>query len=75
MPIFRAIGLGVLIIVLKFLVPSIWNELEAVIIAFLHGARVSADLATNLAGAGGASLSLPSATPPFPLPYAPLANP
>jgi hypothetical protein len=81
MPVFRALGLGIAIVVLKFLVPAIFNELEATIIAFLSAARLSADAASGLAASvGSASSSVPlllppSATPPFPLPTAPLHNP
>lgn len=82
MPILKAIGLGILILVLKFLVPAIFTELEATIIAGLSGARTSFVIAESaIATTGGASPSFvplfhpPSATPPFPLPTAPTYNP
>lgn len=81
MPIFRALGLGVLILVLGWLVPNVLTELEATIIAFLHGARVSAEVAANIAASAGSSSSVPlsavtfSALPPYPLPQAPTYNP
>lgn len=53
MPIFQAIGLGILILVLKFLVPPIFAQLESTILAFLHGAEISATIATQLAASAG----------------------
>jgi hypothetical protein len=53
MPIFQAIGLGILILVLKWLVPAIFVALQTTILAFLHGATVSADIATQLAASAG----------------------
>jgi len=47
MPILSAIGLGILIIMLKMLVPAIFAQLSSTIIAFLHGAQVSADVAST----------------------------
>ena len=67
MPIFHAIGLGVLIIVLKFLVPAVLTEGEKTVIAFLHGATVSATVATDLAASAG---SIPLSNEPFVLPQA-----
>ncbi len=78
MSLFQAIGLGVLILVLKFLVPTIFTEVEATVIAFLHGARISADVAANLAASAGSipAHSVPlSALPSYPLPSAPAYNP
>jgi len=81
MPIFQAIGLGVLVLVLQWFVPAIWTELEATIISVLHGARVSADVATGIAERAGTTSSsiplaaVPLALPPYPLPYAPTYNP
>lgn len=80
MTIFRALGLLVLILVLQSMVPAIWSELEATIIAFLHGARISAGVATSIAAsAGSTNLSVPLSampftTPPFPLPQAAYTN-
>jgi hypothetical protein len=54
MPIFQAIGLGVLIMVLKFFVPPIFEQLESTILAFLHGAELSATIATQLIASAGA---------------------
>lgn len=53
MPIFSAIGLGILIIVLKMLVPTIFAALQTTIIAFLSGATVSANVASQLAASAG----------------------
>lgn len=54
MPIFGALGLAVLIIVLKSLVPAIFAQLSATVISFLHGAQVSADVASQLAASAAA---------------------
>lgn len=77
MPIFAAIGLGVLILILQWFVPAIWTELEATVIAFLHGARVSADVAASIAATTELTPnSIPlSALPSYPLPSAPTYNP
>ena len=55
MPILSAIGLGILIIMLKMLVPAIFAQLSSTIIAFLHGAQVSADVASGLAASAAAA--------------------
>ena len=49
MSIFQALGLGVLIIVLQSLVPTVLTQLESTALAFLRGAEVSALAATSLA--------------------------
>ena len=49
MAIFKAIGLGILILVLQSLVPTIFSQLQATTLAFLKGAEVSATVATGLA--------------------------
>jgi len=54
MPIFQVIGLALLIIVLKILVPAIFGQIETTVIAFLHGAQISADIASKLAASAGA---------------------
>jgi hypothetical protein len=58
MPIFSVIGLGILIIVLKVLVPVIFGQLEQTILAFLHGAQISALIASQLA-ASAATIQFP----------------
>ena len=76
MSIFRALGLGVLILVLGWLVPEILTELSATIVAFLKGARVSAEVATGIAAsAGSAPGSIPLSAMPLSLPSAPIYNP
>lgn len=56
MAIFKAIGLGILILVLQSLAPAVFSQLEATALAFLKGAEVSATVATSLAAsAGGAT--------------------
>lgn len=78
MPVFSALGLGIAIIVLKLLVPVVFSHIESTAIAFLSGAETSATIATDLAASAGTIQTrpsfLPSATPPFPLPQAPLTN-
>jgi len=75
MPVFHALGLMVLILVLGWLVPNVLSELEATVIAFLHGARVSADAAAAIAS-GSSPNSIPlSALPYYPLPSNPTLNP
>jgi len=54
MPIFSVIGLGLLIIVLRVLVPAIFGQLEETILAFLHGAQISATIASQIAGSAAA---------------------
>jgi len=66
MPFFQAIGLGICILVLKFLVPTVLTEAEATAIAFLKGAQVSASVATDLAASAG---SIPLTNEPFILPH------
>ncbi|KND47152.1 MAG: hypothetical protein AB199_01830 [Parcubacteria bacterium C7867-004] len=66
MPILQAIGLGVLIIVLKFLAPAVLSEGEKTVVAFLHGAFVSATVATDLAASAG---TIPLSQEPFVLPH------
>ena len=48
MAISKAIGLGISIIVLKILLPDVLLQIEETAIAFLGGAKMSADVATNL---------------------------
>ncbi|MDB5190287.1 MAG: hypothetical protein JWN49_613 [Parcubacteria group bacterium] len=70
MPIFRAIGFGILLIILRIMIPSVLSEGEQTAISFLHGARVSADTMSQIAGtAGSASVSL-SSLPPLTYPQA-----
>lgn len=67
MPFFQAIGLGICILVLKFLVPNVLSEAERTAIAFLKGAQVSASVATDLAASAG---SIELSNEPFVLPSA-----
>ncbi|MDB5237550.1 MAG: hypothetical protein JWL88_652 [Parcubacteria group bacterium] len=54
MPIFRAFGLGITILVLQLLVPLIFSQLQTTIIAFLKAGQISADVGSQLAGSAGA---------------------
>lgn len=64
----KAIGLGIGIIVLKLLLPNVLTEIEHTAVAFLRGAQVSAEVATDLAAsAGSARIS----NEPFVLPRVP----
>jgi hypothetical protein len=62
----NAIGLGLFIIILKILVPTVLSQGISTTTAFLHGAEVSANVASGYA-AQAAALNRP-AEPPFPLP-------
>jgi hypothetical protein len=53
MPIFRAIGLGIVIIILQLTVPSIFAHLQTMIISFLDAGEVSAHIGAQLAGSAG----------------------
>ena len=64
----NAIGLGIGIIVLKLLLPGVLTEIEHVAVAFLRGAHVSANVATELAASAG---SIQFTNEPFELPRAP----
>lgn len=48
MGIFRAIGLGILLVILGFLVPEVLHEAERTAVLFLRGAGASALTATEL---------------------------
>ena len=75
MPIFKAIGLGILILVLQSSLPKVLHQAETTALAFLHGAEVSATAATNLAASASSlttsgTLRMPRALPDDPLPQA-----
>ena len=75
MPIFKAIGLGILILVLQSSAPEVLHQLETTTLAFLHGAEISATVATSLAASASSlttpgTLRLPRALPDDPLPQA-----
>ncbi len=67
MSIFRALGLGVTILVLQLLVPVIFSQLQNTIIAFLKAGEVSAIVGSQIAGSAGAiqfsNLNTPPALP------------
>lgn len=67
----KAIGLGVAIIVLKLLLPGVLTEIERTAVAFLKGATISAEVATQLAASAG---SIQISNEPFELPRAPEAK-
>ena len=54
MPIFRAFGLGIAILILQLLVPVIFSQLQDTIIAFLKAGEVSANVGSQIAGSAGA---------------------
>lgn len=75
MAIFKAIGLGILILVLQSLVPTFFSQLEATTLAFLRGAEVSANVATGLAASAASATesthsTLLRPTPDFAMPQA-----
>jgi len=55
MPIFQAIGLGILILVLQSLAPAVLSQAESTAISFLRGAEVSAVTATSLAASASSA--------------------
>jgi hypothetical protein len=77
MSIFRAIGFGILIITLRLLLPDVFDSGKETAIAFLHGARVSADTASSIAASATTSLHPLSSAgttqslPPLSLPQTP----
>ncbi len=68
----KALGLGIAIIVLKVLLPSVLTEIEHTAIAFLTGAQVSAGVATDLAASAG---DIRFSNEPFALPRVPETRP
>ncbi len=76
MPIFRAIGFGIFIVTLSLLLPDVLTAGRGTAIAFLDGARMSAQIAANLVAASASSIPPPSSHPssllsPPQLPQAP----
>lgn len=65
MSIFRAIGLGITILVLQLLVPHIFSQLERTAIAFLQAGETSANVGSQIAGTAAA---LPGSQGPLMLP-------
>lgn len=73
MPIFRALGLGIFLLVTSLIVPSVFSQLQKTAIAFLHAGEVSADTASSIAGSAA---SIPLSHDPLRLPAArPIASP
>jgi len=58
MPIFSAIGFGLMLIILSTFMHPVFVELERTAIAFLTGARISAEAAAQIAGSA-ASIRFP----------------
>lgn len=66
MPFFKAIGLGVAILVLKLLTPQIFHEIESTVILTLKGAQTGVSVATDMTasashGRASQSITLPRA--------------
>jgi hypothetical protein len=78
MALLKAMGLGVLIFILNIAAPDVLSEGKKTVLAFLHGAQISATIASDLAASAGTGVervrSLPAATPPFPLPQGPTVS-
>ena len=75
MAIFKAIGFGILLLILQCFLPAVLHQAEATLLAFLRGAEVSANSATTLVASVGTlskseTLRLPQTTPGFALPQA-----
>lgn len=64
MPIFQAIGLGILILVLQCFVPNVLHQLEATTLAFLRGAELSANVATSLVASADSAIEVSSSGAP-----------
>lgn len=71
MSIFRAIGFGILIITLRILIPDVLDEGRQTAIAFLHGARISADTASSITASAASASHSPSSFPNLVYPQAP----
>ncbi len=75
MGIFRAIGFGIFIVIVRVLIPAVFIEGQNTVVSFLHGARVSADAASGVAASVTALQNNHSTSllvlPPFPLPQTP----
>lgn len=67
MSIVKAVGLGIAILVLKTLVPTVFSQLESTSITFLRSAEIGA----QTAGAAAASLHALDNERPLTLPQAP----
>lgn len=66
MPFFKAIGLGVAILVLKLLTPQIFHEIESTVVLTLRGAQTGVSVATDIAASApharlNQSITLPRA--------------
>ena len=69
MGIFRALGFGVFLLVLRLMVPEIFHEGQHTAVLMLHGAGTAAETASTLAASAGQTRLI--ALPPYPLPQAP----
>ena len=58
MPIFSAIGFGIMLLILSVVMRPVFIELERTAVAFLAGARISAEIATQIA-ASAAEIRFP----------------
>ncbi|HEY0010666.1 MAG TPA: hypothetical protein VGB97_01980 [Candidatus Paceibacterota bacterium] len=74
MPLFKAFGFGVLLIVLRLMLPNVLHEGEQTAIVFLEGAQASALTATTIIEHAATTTSL-SDRPQFSLPHAPYPAP
>lgn len=69
MPIFRALGFGLLLVVMRVMLPGVLSAAEQTAIAFLGGAEASAEAAASIAAS--AALISPASLPPLTYPQAP----
>jgi len=74
MPLLGAIGIGVLILVLKSLSPTVLHQGEATVIALLHTIEVAASAATDITASVHEAGTSSFFTPPI-LPRAPDIRP
>lgn len=72
MPIFRAIGLGIFLLVLQLLVPSIFAQLQKTLVAFLYAGEAASNTAAVIVGSTPSlsldPLTLPTTRLPVPMP-------
>ena len=66
MSVWNALGFGIVLLILKLFAPTVLTQGISTTTTFLHGAEVSAQVASGYA-AQAAALGTP-AIPPFPLP-------
>lgn len=70
MPLFRALGLAVVLITIRIMLPDVFHAGETTAISFLHGAELSADTASSIAASAGSAKGIPNGFQTFTAPPA-----